>query len=275
MKKLSIILILIAMTSCTALRRTFVHEINTQFHNDKEISMIENDISQLPLCVQRYFEFVKISSITKINNAHILFGKTIHIKEPNATPTNLICEQYNDKNTPYRNFYMKGKMKGIPFEGRENYINGKGNMRIKLLKAFTVVNMKGKETDESALVTYLAECSLLPTSFLNKNISWTAIDENTAKATISDNGNKISGIFYFKPSGELTKFVSDDRYYISKDNKLKKVQWIAELGNYKIMSCGLFLSSYLKATWYLPEGEFLYFNGMIEDIKYNETEKID
>lgn len=265
--------ILAAITSFISLRKTFIHEIITEFHNKKEIGTIEGDINLLPFCVQRYFDFVKISSSVIINNAHILFGKTIHIKEPNAAPSTLVCEQYNSKNTPYRNFYMKGKIKGIPFEGRENYVGGKGNMRIKLLKIFTVVNMTGKETDESALVTYLAECALLPTSFLNKNIEWKEIDDNTAQATITDNGNIVSGIFYFKPNGELAKFVSNDRYYISPDNKLKKVQWIAELGDYKMMSCGLFLSSYLKATWNLPEGKFIYFNGAIDDIKYNEIGK--
>jgi len=251
-----------------------MNEVKEQLQNhstSKEI-LKEEDIQSLPECIQRYMKYIGCIDKPKISNVHILFGETKHIKDPNSKPTDLrFCEQYNFSEVPYRNFYMKGKMKGLSFEGEENYIEGKGKMHIKLLNILSVVNLKNKEIDESALVTYLAECALIPSGFLNKNIVWQAIDSNTVRATIIDNNNSISGIFYFNEIGELIKFVSDDRYYITTENIFVKMQWVAEMGNYRLMNCGFKLSSYLRATWKLPEGDFLYFDGQIKDINYNKT----
>jgi hypothetical protein len=269
-----IILIYLTMISCTSIRKTYMNEVKEQLQNhstSKEI-LKEEDIQSLPECIQRYMKYIGCIDKPKISNVHILFGETKHIKDPNSKPTDLrFCEQYNFSEVPYRNFYMKGKMKGLSFEGKENYIEGKGKMHIKLLNILSVVNLKNKEIDESALVTYLAECALIPSGFLNKNIVWQAIDSNTVRATIIDNNNSISGIFYFNEIGELIKFVSDDRYYITTENIFVKMQWVAEMGNYRLMNCGFKLSSYLRATWKLPEGDFLYFDGQIKDINYNKT----
>ncbi|HAM97071.1 MAG TPA: hypothetical protein DCQ26_00515 [Marinilabiliales bacterium] len=272
---LVIISIYFTMISCISVRKAFIIEVREQLQNQSisNDNLEAKDIQSLPECVQRYMNYIGCIDKPKISNVQILFGRTKHIKEPNATPTDLrFCEQYNFSEIPYRNFYMNGKMKGLSFEGKENYIKGKGNMKIKLLNLFFVVNLKNKEIDQSALVTYLAECALIPSGFLNKNIVWQSIDKNTVKAIIDDNNNSVSGIFYFNEIGELIKFVSDDRYYITTENKLVKMQWIAEMGNYRLMSCGLKLSSYLKATWKLHEGDFLYFDGEINDINYNKTD---
>jgi len=260
------------MTSYTSIRKTYLNEVKVQLLNQSTYKEIlkEEDIQSLPECIQRYMKYIGCIDKPRISNVHILFGDTKHIKEPNSTPTDLrFCEQYNFGEIPYRNFYMRGKMKGLSFEGKENYIEGKGNMHIKLLNLFSVVNLKNIEIDKSALVTYLAECALIPSGFLNKNIVWKTIDLNTAKATITDKNNSVSGIFYFNEIGELIKFVSDDRYYITTDNNFVKMQWIAEMGKYRLMNSGYKLSSFLKATWKLPEGDFLYFDGQIDDVIYN------
>jgi len=269
-----IILIQLTMMSCTTIRKTYMNEVKVQLQNHSthdEIFKAE-DIQSLPECIQKYMKYIGCIDKPKISNVHILFGETKHIKDPNSKPTDLrFCEQYNFSEVPYRNFYMRGKMKGLSFEGKENYIEGNGNMHIKLLNILSVVNLKNKEIDESALVTYLAECALIPSGFLNKNIVWQTIDLNIVRATMTDQNNRVSGIFYFNEIGELIKFVSDDRYYITTENVFVKMQWVAEMGNYRLMNSGYKLSSFLKATWKLPEGDFLYFDGQIKDVIYNQT----
>ena len=85
---------------------------------------------------------------------------------------------------------MKNAIMGIfPFEGRDKYQDGHGNMLIKLLKAITVVDAKSKEMDQSALVTVLAESLIVPTYALRQYIKWTALDANSAGAEIEYNNN--------------------------------------------------------------------------------------
>jgi hypothetical protein len=66
----------------------------------------------------------------------------------------LSCQQFNSVAEPMRIALMKGRMAGvIPFEGRDKYQDGHGNMRIKVMKLLTLGESKGSYMDESALVT--------------------------------------------------------------------------------------------------------------------------
>jgi len=42
-------------------------------------------------------------------------------------------------------------------DGKDEFIDGKGNFQIKLLSLFTVIDTKGKESDESELLRWIAE----------------------------------------------------------------------------------------------------------------------
>jgi hypothetical protein len=271
MKRIYLILTFVISFACTSIRKEFIDEVHLQVQSRQEDHTIvtENDIKFLPECIQRYIKYIGFIGKPKFSSVHIQFGQSFHIQEPGAVPTDLTCEQYNFQAKPYRCFYMHGKIKGLPFEGKENYLEEQGNIKITLLSIFTIIDVKNKELNESALVTYLAECALLPSAFLNKNISWKTLDENSAQATITDNDNQVSGVFYFNNKGEMLRFVSNDRYYVTSENQYIKVPWVAELGDYQTVDSGLKLPSYLRATWKLPDSDFLYFNGYIKNIKFN------
>jgi hypothetical protein len=121
----------------------------------------------------------------------------------------------------------------FPFEGRDKYQDGHGNMLIKLMKLFTVADDKGKEMDESALVTILAEALIVPSYALQSYITWMAIDSMAAKATIRFRETEVSGVFYFNEAGENIRFETNDRYQSQKDGSHKKIKWIAVPGNYQ------------------------------------------
>ena len=70
-------------------------------------------------------------------------------------------------------------------DGKDKFIDGKGNFQIKLLSLFTVVDTKGNESDESELLRCLAKTSWFPTSLLpNKYLHWEKVNSSSAKATI-------------------------------------------------------------------------------------------
>ena len=69
-------------------------------------------------------------------------------------------------------------------------------MFIKMLGVKTIGDVRGEEMDYSSLVRYLNEMMWFPTAFLNDNIRWEAVDQNSARVTITD-GRSASAVMYF------------------------------------------------------------------------------
>ena len=167
--------------------------------------------------------------------------------------------------------FLKNNILGIfPFEARDKFLNGKGNMLIKLLKLFTVADAKGIEMDKSALVTVLSETFIIPTYALQDYIEWEAIDDNSAKATLTYNDIKVSGTFNFNDKGEMISFYTEDRYYAEKDGTYKKIPWSIVVDDY-IEKNGVKFLSEIKAVWNFDNGDFEYFKGRITNIEYNQS----
>jgi len=241
----------------------------TMYSNSKTDIITERDIAALPEPVQKYFRHCGYLGKEKMINAEVEW-KDVYIKmSADKKWISLDCYQFNSVPEPTRIVYMKSSILGVfPFEGRDKYQDGHGNMLIKLLKIIKVADAKGKEMDESALVTILAETLIIPTYALQDYIKWYAIDSNTVKALIKYNGTEVSGLFYFNEQGEIIRFQTDDRYYSEKGTKYKKVKWSGVLGNY-IEKNGIKFPSDFRAIWHNEEGDFEYFKGTIADIKYN------
>ena len=165
--------------------------------------------------------------------------------------------------------YMKNRIMGmIPFEGRDKYQDGHGNMRIKLLKMITIADATGKEMDESGLVTILAEALLVPGYALQPYIQWFPIDGHTAKAVLTYNGIQVSGVYYFNDKWEFLRFESNDRNYSEKGTEYKKYKWSGVASHY-VEKNGVKFPSHFKGVWHTEEGEYEYYKGTIIDMKYN------
>jgi len=181
----------------------------------------------------------------------------------------LDCFQFNSVAEPCRIVYMKSRLAGVlPFEGRDKYQNGKGNMFIKILKFFTVQNAISREMDISALVTTLAETFLFPWQAVQPYIKWTPVDSRSAMASIEFGGNKATGVFEFNEKFEMIRFVTDDRFQSQKDNSNINIKWGAMAEDY-IENNGVRFPSKFGAVWYQNDGELEYFKGTINSINFN------
>ncbi len=177
--------------------------------------------------------------------------------------------QVNFTQNPTLLAYISSRIIGIfSFEGIDKYQDGKGNMLIRLLKLFTVGDAKGKEMDESALVTLLSEVLFMPGFAIKEQIKWKSIDENSVEAKLIDKGNEVTGIFYFNNNNEYIRFTTEDRYYSQKDGTYKKMRWSIELSNYKDFK-GIKFPENIKAVWHTDTKNFEYFKAQIKDIQYN------
>ena len=111
-------------------------------------------------------------------------------------------------------------MFGVPFQGYDYYMDGKGGMKGVLAKLFTLFDQTGPEMDKACLITYLAEAFFLPEAFLKDFITFKQIDEHTVEATITNKGVTASGVFHFNDSYEMTSFTTNDRGQIAPDGTI-------------------------------------------------------
>jgi hypothetical protein len=266
-----LIAILMLLTSCTSVKRTYENDLQAHFHSSdgSEKVLTKEDISHLPEPIQRYFEYCGFIGQPVPMNAEIVWADS-HIKmAPDKQWMKLKTIQFNSVEDPFRIAYMKARMFGvIPFDGRDIYFGGQGHMFGKVANLFTVFDEKEREIAQSALIIILAEALLIPGYALADYITWEPIDENSAKARLVHEGIDVSGIFYFNNIGEMIRFETSDRYYMHPGKGNLLTPFSADAGDYKQQG-ELKIPGSLMAIWHLEGGRYEYWKGTISEVKYN------
>lgn len=245
-------------------------EVKILFTNSKDISGMRysaNQINNLPEPVQRYFKY------SLQNNSHYI--SYVKLKHEELFRQNqgqgwisIVGQEYFTAENP--GFVWIGKMKPYPIlwiDGKDEFIDGRGNFQIKLLSLFTVADTKGNESDESELMRWLAETPWFPTSLLpNKYLHWKEIDSSSSKAIIEYGKIKVEVIFYFNEQGQIVKLNADR--YRTVNNSYSKDKWIGYYTDYTKVN-GMMIPKEIEAAWNLSSGEFSYAKFKITDIEYN------
>ncbi len=227
-----------------------------------------DDISGLPAPVQKYFQYCGYIGTPKMANMRIYHEDVDFVLSPDQPKLKIKYIQYNSVNEPERIAFIDTSMHGIPFEGIDAYQNGQGSMKGVIAKAYTLFDQKGKAMDSASLVTCLSESLLVPNFALQDFITWEAIDDTHAKATIRFYGISTSGIFTFDDNGAMTRFTTDDREYTDMKGNTRKVKWSAICENYRAVN-GIKQPKTLKAVWHFETGDLIYFEGRNTVIEYN------
>lgn len=231
-----------------------------------------HQVASLPDPVQRYVKMAGFAD-RPLPKAGEVIWKESRIKfGPNKPWTSLKTLQFNATPSPVRMAYMTTKMFGVlPFEGRDLFADGQGHMLGKIAGVIPVFDDRSKEISRSGVVTVLAEIFLVPGYLTESYLTWEAIDAYSAKAKLTDHGLTGEGIFTFNDLGEVTTFVSHDRYYANPNGGNERQTWTAYCENY-IEKDGVRFPSTVRAVWSLPEGEFEYWNGTIDRVVYDIKE---
>jgi hypothetical protein len=158
---------------------------------------------------------------------------------------------------------------GIHLKGRDKYENGQGHMLIKLLSLFTVADATGSETNQGAMLRYLAEIIWFPSAAVSDYIQWEQIDTVTAEATMTFGDITASGIFNFNTNYDLISFEAR-RYYDRKEGATME-DWLiqADQDGYREFD-GIRIPASGTVTWKLKEGDYRWLKLEIGDIHYNK-----
>ena len=274
LKIVTLVSLSLLLFNCSSIERMtsdHIRKLNLQVAEIKNTPITFDEIKSLPQPVQRYLKYSGIIGRERIINAKIHFeGEFKMNKKSDWKKVNGVFFDNIPELT--RIFYMKMSIMGIPIVGKDIYINGKGCMKGKVMSLFTIFNESGMQFDIGELVTLLNDFIFLPSAFLDKRIIWNVIDDNSAKATLKDHGNEVSAVFYFNETGQITNFITIDRFAESEDpnskEKYQRTKWSTPLKNYKKIN-GINVPTEGDAIWHYKSGEFCYAKFQIKKIEYN------
>ncbi len=232
------------------------------------ISMVQmEDMAHLPGNVQKWLMGTGITGKPEIISTRLRQHGQLKT-QPNGKWMSFDALQYfNLKNPGFNWSVWVDAFPGIHLSGRDKLSYSEGEMKIKLLSLFNVVNEKGNEKINSgSMLRYLSEICWFPSAALNDYFTWEEIDNVTAKATFKQFDKEVWGIFRFSTAGELLSFEAD-RYY-GGDENAEKHPWLIEVLEFKVFD-GIKVPSKCKVTWKLPEGDFTWLHLEVTTLEYN------
>lgn len=258
--------------------------VKRDFQNDIDALMSENqlrtnnevftkeDFSSLPVAIQKYIQNCGYIGTPKMSYLRMEYNNVDFSQGKNHPTLKIDYMQYNFINEPCRMALIDSSMFGIPFEGYDYYQNGTGGMKGVIAKAITLFDQTGVDIDKACLATFLAESLFAPTILLQDYITFEEISDFEVQATISYKEQKASGIFTFNEQYEMISFATNDRAVAGTDGSMEYIPWSALCGDYQISVNGIKYPSKFQAVWNYPDGDFIYFDGIISKVSYGYEE---
>jgi hypothetical protein len=227
-------------------------------------------LTGLPEVMQRYLRYAGVVGKAPIRTVR-LTQQGVMRQQPHQKWMPLVAEQYVTTKPPA--FLWICTMRPFPLawvSATDQFSQGHGSMRIKLLSAIPLGNAHGPEMDQGELQRYLAEMIWFPTAWLSDAIEWQAIDANSVQATFREPGVTGSVVLHMNEQGQLTH-VTADRYKEEHGHYLL-APWSAQCNEYQEVE-GMHIPTRIEITWHLASGEFTWFRVKITEIEYNQSGK--
>jgi hypothetical protein len=138
-------------------------------------------------------------------------------------------------------------------------------MLVKVASLWPVVDASGAQMNQAAMTRYLSEMVWFPAAFLAGNISFEAVDDSSARVTLTDHGQTATGTLFIDQQGRLTDFVA--KRYRTPDSSDPDT-WSTPFTGYGEFE-GLRLPSRGKAIYKLPGGDLEYIDVTVTDLRYD------
>lgn len=150
--------------------------------------------------------------------------------------------------------------------GRDKYVEGRGEMLIKLLGLIPVAEAQGPEIDQGTMLRFLAEMVWFPTAALSSYLSWEEVSENQARATMTYGGQSVSGVFTFTDEGYVQSFSA--QRYMESNGQYSLEEWLVKAVEHKDFG-GIVIPYKAQVVWNLDTGPFHWFSCELESVEYS------
>jgi hypothetical protein len=239
--------------------------IQPKFYNQTELE-------GLPAPVQRYFRKVLKDGQPLITSMKLSQEGQFNMSETKVEWNPFTATQIAIAQPP--GFDWDGHIQVVPGLNilvHDTYRSGVGNLHASLFGLFTVAAMHDTpELNQGELMRFFAEGAWYPTALLpSQGVRWEAIDDNSARGTLTDGKTTASIVFRFNAEGTIDTFRADARYGTF-DGKLSAMPWVGRMSEYA-MRDEMYIPLNGEVGWERPQGNWLYFKGRITEIEYEFT----
>lgn len=253
---------------------------NFQFQKmvDEEIGTLLSNVAKptvaahphpvnLPEPVQQWFEKYAVVYKEPVHSARIKQIGRMRTS-PEGKWMNFTATQYYDFYNP--SFVWTTQVELMPLinlVGRDKFMNGEGEMVIKLLSLIPVVDeAKNEKINSGTMLRYLGELTWFPFSITSPYITWHTVDSRSAKATMQYKNTTAQGIFFFTADGDIAAFEAERYYGGGAEARLET--WRVEVTDYKLFN-GIRMPYKNRVIWKLDKGDFAWLELEITALETN------
>jgi hypothetical protein len=227
------------------------------------------DIGDLPPPVQKYFRCVLKQKRAVIQRARFAQAGALRIDTKSSrwmkfTATQLVAP-------PVVGFLWNARVSVAPLLHigvRDALIAGQGSGQVSLLSALLITAAGGNpQMNSGALHRYLAEAVWYPTALLpSAKLRWSAINDSSALATLTDSGISVSLEFRFNAAGEVAAIYTPARWGAFAGD-YQQAAWEGHFRNY-VERSGMLVPSYGEVGWYAEGTWQAVWKGTITEAAY-------
>jgi hypothetical protein len=230
-----------------------------------------HELEGLPPPVQRYFRQVLTDGQPIIAAASIEMAGTMNMSATGEQWKPFTSRQRVVTRRP--GFLWDAQVfmfPGLPAHVEDSYIAGHGRLIAKVLGLFTVADSQGEgEIARGEFMRYFAESPWYPTALLpSQGVSWAAVDDASANATLIDGPITLTLLFRFNDAGLIASVRAEARGAgAGKDGVMVMLPWDCALSDYKPQG-GMLIPMTGEAAWVRPEGRKVYFVGHVKTLSH-------
>jgi hypothetical protein len=157
---------------------------------------------------------------------------------------------------------------GLPVRVFDAYVAGEGVLLPAILGLFKLTEMRGKgDIATGELMRWLAEAAWYPTALLpGQGVVWTAVDDTSAIATVTDGEATVSLTFRFG-ADDLIVSVRAEARGRTVAGAVMPTPWEGRWSQYERRE-GILIPIAGEVAWILPEGPKPYWRGQVTSLVY-------
>lgn len=226
----------------------------------------ETELAGLPEPVKRWLRYAQVIGKQRPSTVRLKMEGDFRLGEDKGWMP-FEAEEYYTTDPP--GFVWSVSMEMAPLltiRGRDRYVEGTGDIDMRLLGAIPVAHKSGGALDQGAMLRYLNETMWFPAAALSPYITWEGVDMNSATATMSYRGVTASATFVFDEQGKLVTMTAQR----NNDAKGQALPWSTPISDYGQFA-GVRVPVAGEAIWRYETGDFSYIRLRVTDLEYDQT----
>jgi hypothetical protein len=226
-------------------------------------------LQPLPAPVQRYLRAVLTDGAPRVAALRIEHRGTFNLGESGEDWKPFDSRQEVTARRP--GFVWDGRVAmapGLPVRVHDAYVAGEGLLHPALLGLFDLGVLRGTgEVATGEAMRWLAEAAWYPTVLLpGQGVTWTAIDDRSARATLVDGAVSVSLTVSFGADGLLEGVRADARSR-TVGGRLVPTPWEGRFGDY-VERDGMRVPTTGEVAWVLADRRLPYWRGTVVSTEY-------